>query len=370
MRQIDVQDQFRMSVARTFSLTISGIRYRLFRSSVTVVVVSVAIAFLMNILSEGLIMGAVGRYVSRNIKEERQAPRWAARLSVPGTVEVIIQEIAASSGPPSGPDLRAASSGPPEVLTDRAGEGSGAPPSQAERRQGPSGVYAEGMRLGGLAPEEMRFYHEKAGAAARYVRYFEDLNYAPRRLLVHNARGVAIFDRLQAPEEFEAFRRELSKLKTLRFPTPTSEFRSFLDEWPRVREMTLRIQRGRSEAQAKIKASLGPRTVMEGLAEEDLSGHLLSQAVPGAVPGGGPPGQASFAEVVRDAGFALSEAEAAALAVQARRILEQRYLEETVLRPEMRRAAAAYVNVMPAEVNALTLWKLLGSRGSARWYFD
>ena len=44
-----------LSLHRTIRITVDGIRYRLFRASVTVAVIVVAVAFLMNILSESLI---------------------------------------------------------------------------------------------------------------------------------------------------------------------------------------------------------------------------------------------------------------------------------------------------------------------------
>ena len=68
----------------------------------TVVVIAVAIAFLMNVLSEGLLKGSIRRMTSRRIAEERRAAVWAARLSVPGTIEEIIEEVAgAEEGGPA-----------------------------------------------------------------------------------------------------------------------------------------------------------------------------------------------------------------------------------------------------------------------------
>jgi putative ABC transport system permease protein len=310
MKTIDVRDQFRLGVARTFNLTVSGIRYRLFRSSVTVVVIAVAIAFLMNVVSEGLVVGAVSRMARKKIGQERQASWWAARLSVTGTPEEILLEIGRS--------------GPTEP------------------------AYAEGMTAGDLAPEQMRSYREGAAAAALYVDFFENIAVAHRRILVGGSKGTDIFDRLQDAGEYERFVGELRGLKSVMFATSVEEFQSFLAEWPRVSETTLRISRGRAAAQAQIKERLGNRTVMDGLAEAD----------------------GAFGKTVREAGFALDEATSAVVAVQARRILDMQRLEETVVMPEMRRAVAAYVNVMPAEVNALTLWELLQGQGSGRWYFD
>jgi len=54
MKQIQIAEQPWLGLGRTVAITADGIRYRLFRASVTVAVIAVAVAFLMNILGESL----------------------------------------------------------------------------------------------------------------------------------------------------------------------------------------------------------------------------------------------------------------------------------------------------------------------------
>ena len=55
MKRIEIKNQPRLGWGRIVRITLDGVRYRLFRASVTVAVIAVAVAFLMNVLSESLI---------------------------------------------------------------------------------------------------------------------------------------------------------------------------------------------------------------------------------------------------------------------------------------------------------------------------
>ena len=59
MKEIDVKEQPILTFAKTTHIALAGVKYRLFRSMVTVAVIAVAMAFLINILSESLIKKSV-----------------------------------------------------------------------------------------------------------------------------------------------------------------------------------------------------------------------------------------------------------------------------------------------------------------------
>ncbi|NCC92832.1 MAG: hypothetical protein EOM10_06060, partial [Opitutae bacterium] len=59
MKKIDVQNQPVLPPRRVLQIALTGVKYRLFRATVTVAVIVVAMAFLMNILTESLIKRAV-----------------------------------------------------------------------------------------------------------------------------------------------------------------------------------------------------------------------------------------------------------------------------------------------------------------------
>ncbi|MHC4248801.1 MAG: ABC transporter permease [Planctomycetota bacterium] len=310
MKAIDVKNQPRVGFARLMSLTVNGIRYRLFRSSVTVVVIAVAIAFLMNVLSEGLLKGSIRRMTSRRIAEERRAAVWAARLSVPGTIEEIIEEVAAAE------------------------EG------------GP--VWEEARRMGYLSLEDMTAYHKSAKRAAVYLGFFRKLDYARRRVLVRQADGIEIFTRLREPAELENTKRELKNMKSVRFVSTYDELDAFLEEWPSLLGYATAVLKGREEAIATIRQGLAGKSVIAGLADAE----------------------GAFGDAIREAKFSFDPAHAKQIAGQARQLLDVRFVEDSTADPEIRRKVSAYLDVMPAQVNALVLWDLLSDRTAAAWFLE
>jgi putative ABC transport system permease protein len=86
---ITIRNQPSMGFARTMRLTVHAIRYRLFRSVLTVMVVAVAIAFLMNVVSESLIRQRLGVWAAEQLRTSRLAAAWASRPAGPVTPEVI-----------------------------------------------------------------------------------------------------------------------------------------------------------------------------------------------------------------------------------------------------------------------------------------
>ena len=94
MKRIEIRNQPSLGFGKTLSLTLTGIRYRLFRSLVTVGVVAVAMAFLMNVLSETLVRRAVLRATVLRTAQLHQASLWVTRLSDPGTLDSILTAMA------------------------------------------------------------------------------------------------------------------------------------------------------------------------------------------------------------------------------------------------------------------------------------
>jgi len=308
MKTIDIKEQPILSFGRTVKITANGIRHRLFRSLVTVGVVAVAVAFLMNTLSESLIRKSIARRTQRRTAQIRCAATWAGYLTSPGTIEEILARIG-----------KAQSGGP---------------------------AYREAATMGGLSEAEMGSYHEGATTAAAYLAFFSGLDHGRRRALVHDATGMGIFGRLEDADAADRFRKALKTMRSVRLPSSLEAFEAFLERWPKLKEQTLAIQQRRARAIAKIAEKLRGRQVIEALADAD----------------------GAFGEAVREAGFALEPSTAERVAAQAKRTLEMRVLEKSVGEPEMRKAVAGYLDLLPADVDIRTLWRLLRKRGSASWY--
>ena len=314
MKQITVADQPRLSFARTLLITVNGLRYRLFRAIVTVAVITVAAAFLMNVMSEALIKRSVLYHTRDRIQRMHAVHHWATRLTRPGS--------------------------PENILAEMAGAEEDYP------------VYHEAAVMTGLTPVAMKEFHEDAQRAARYLAFFDGLGYARRRSLVHSAVGVAILDRLATPGGLKQFEAALGNMKSVRFITSVDELKSFLGRWPRLLGRIDQLQRGRRVASAKVRASLDGRTIYEGLAEIDS-------------------GDSSLGDVIRRAGYQFdSEKVQAVVAMQARRIVEARAIEKTLESSLVRQALAQRHNVLPADVTMSMMWQTLRGGKAAAWYAD
>lgn len=307
MKAIDIKLQPRMGLKRTFSLTLNGIRYRLFRSIVTVGVIAVAIAFMMNILTESLTKAAIATATRERIRLERRAAWWAARLSGTGSLGEILTELALCEiGDP---------------------------------------IYREARNMAGLDDARMAELHAEVRQAASYIAFFEGLEHAHRRLLVHGATGPEVLERLSDQTRFSEFSKRLAELRSVRFVAPLGRFRDFLNRWPQVKADLERIREGRAEAISKISQTLRGRSILERLTEA----------------------AGEFGDIVRKAGFEMTPDEAALVAAQAREVMDIRAIEEIVAKPEARRLIGARLDMAPADVNVQHLWKLLGSRRDSEW---
>ena len=336
MKTIDIREQPILSLRRTVQITVNGIRYRLFRSAVTVVVVAVAVAFLMNILSESLVKKSLAQRTRQRAAELRTAAAWAGHLTTPGNVEETLLRVARAA--PGDPAYREAAVMGGFAVAIRRTANSPVVGSASE--------FAVRRTATSTSEDGMGNYQENARQAASYLAFFGELDYARRRRLVHTATGTDIFDRLQEPEAFDRFASALRAMRSVRLPSSAERLREFLRAWPATKEQTLRIQRARVAAIAKVGEALKGRPALDALADAE-----------------GPLGDA-----VRKAGFALDPATAQRVAAQALAAIETRALQKSITEPEIRKAVAGYLDVLPTDVDTSTLWRLLGDRRSAAWY--
>jgi len=307
MKVIDVQPQPLLGFARTFRIALSGVKYRLFRAIVTVAVISVAMAFLMNILAESLIKKTVAETAQDQIASLRRVDRWIARLSIPQTAGEIIAQAADEDGEDSLLNLKA---------------------------------------MGRLSDEETAALKNLSDEAVTYLSFFEDLDYGRRRVLVGSAESTFIFDRLQEPSVRESFYTRLADMRTVRFTGEHETFNAFLDQWPTLRSFTERIRSGQAIAIQTIQQNLQGRTLLESLRVAD----------------------GAFGETIRNAGFALSEEEGALLAEQVGDVADSTLIEEAMNHPEVRQAVAARRDILPGDVTPTLVWEMLKREDHAEWY--
>jgi len=309
VKPIRIADQPKLGLLRTIRITVDGVRYRLFRATVTVAVIAMAVAFLMNIMSESLVKRSVARDTPQRLADMRLVYDWTARLTKEGTLEQIVTELAAMA--PDGPRA------------------------------------AEAAAMGRLTPREMAALLDDARAVRHTLGFFEELGYARRRSLVHSDTGIAILGRLGREDGWDRFTAALDSMQSIRKPDLPALKEFLRDRWPKVLDGARRIRQGRVEAIAKVTAARGGRSILDALAEA-----------------GG-----TFGGAVRKAGFAFdATAVAPEVADQARRILQTRRIEKSIRLEVTRQVVAQYHNVLPGDVTVGMLWDLVGSRRGAERY--
>ena len=210
MKQIDIQEQPILGFGKTAQIAFAAVKYRLFRALVTVTVIAVAMAFLMNILCESLIKKAVATSARRQIEELHRTDTWIARLSVPQSYSELIYALAAQ----------------PETDLQQAAT---------------------------------------ASQAAALLTFFDTLNYGRRRVLVGSAASTAIFDRLQDKTAQQTLYDGLANMRSARFPLDAPSFTAFLSAWPAHKAYLANIRSQQQQAIDQIQARLNGRSMLEAL---------------------------------------------------------------------------------------------------------
>lgn len=310
MKTIDIKSQPRLGLARTFQITLNGIRYRLFRSSVTLVVISVAIAFLMNILTEGMIKASLVGKAEELLSEYRVAAVWISRLTSPSSAQGLLLEL-------------------------------GAIPDESDRAR-------EMAAFGGLDDEALRKLLEGARIGREFILFFDQMEYGRLRLLTGGAQGLDAFDRLSQNSGWETFLAERAQMRSLRLPTEVADLRTFLDSWPETKQQLSAIRDGQARAIAQVRQELKGQTLLTALTE--------ANGTTGAI--------------IRNAGFSFPPERAAMIETQAKRSLTADQVEAALEDPTVRRSVAVRLNLLPQEVNAWALWPVLAGKEGSQWFTE
>jgi putative ABC transport system permease protein len=306
--RLDVKNQPTLSVGRTLEIAFNGMRYRLFRSVLTVMVIAVAIAFLMNVVCEAISMRSISRIAHARTMTSRLAALWSGRLTIVGTREALLREIADT-----------------------------APSSRL--------LLAEDRQFAQLPASDTANLQRNAQIAVRYLDYFTALPYATRRLLVRHATSTDIFDQLQPSAAREAF---FATLARYHLRLPDAQFNAFLDSWGTSFAQQLDAMRqGHTQAIARLAPALAGRPLQVALLDADQT----------------------FGQQVYAAGFvAFDNGTRKIVADEARQASDIMMLQESITSPALRTDLSGYLNVMPGDINLNVLWDTLHNPSDAAWY--
>ena len=191
--EIDVKKQVTLSLRKSFNFCKKGIVYRLFRSMLTLAVVIVAVAFLMSLLSESVIVSSVQKGVESEVQDMRESDTLLNHIFYSHSSMALSKKLAGVDGKLTGADEFAAVTG-----------------------------------IGQKKTEELL---TQCRLENSLLSFFENLNLGKRMILVQKNKGRAIFTYLTDQENWDEFKEELQPMKSVRVPCELKEFKAFLDNY-------------------------------------------------------------------------------------------------------------------------------------------
>lgn len=228
MREMRIRKQIRLGFARTMEICVSGIYYRLFRSLITIAIVSVAIAFMMYMLSESIIGRSVHRYIRSEAQRYKTHDRWLSWTEESMGRHALFRI------------LGQAPEGDPKIGAMK--------------------------QWGALSDEQMNEVLAVAGEGERYLRFFENLSPGKRFLLLGDTGPQSPLDGLLAQNAFEQFANRLSISAVAGFPGSVDDLSALLDRYRGQMPLWASIEKGRGEALARLRKRYPGRKASDLLA--------------------------------------------------------------------------------------------------------
>lgn len=213
---VTTRDQVRLSFARTAEICLNGIYYRLFRSLVTVSIVSVAIAFMMYMLAGSVIGNSVNQHARERALGYKAYDRWLSWAEEPFSRRTWVRILA---GCGEG-DYRAAAA----------------------------------RQWGGMSPTELDAFLVAARGGDRYLTFFEALSPGKRMMLTEGMQDAFLLDWLLDESSREAFIGRLADMSAAPLPGTTADLRDYLETYRARLPAWRALERGRASAVDSLAA--------------------------------------------------------------------------------------------------------------------
>ena len=306
---VEVKEQVNLPLAKCMELVTSGIQYRLFRAAITVTIISLAVAFLMVMLSQSLIARQVGRAVNERTAPRRLFDKWVSRLSAPITEGELTTDLAALSGP-----------GDPR--------------------------WQEFKAWGKIPDDEhLRTLHEvAAGQTDCTDNFFNKLSEGRRRQFVGNASGPGIFAYLAEGNHLQQFQTLLQD-SDRKLPMAFEKFQSLVQQWAKTVPQRQGIMQGHQAALNHVKSLLGERQAVDALAAAD--DNLLKG--------------------LEEQGFRMTDDQLAQVRREANLAVDARKITDLLKVPSVKQEIADRANIPLAQVDTDAYFAQINSESGATW---
>jgi len=278
----------RLGPARAWELAWSGMRFRLFRSSVTVAILALAVAFLAHTAAHGLLGSAVRVEASRELEQSRALGRYLTRLSTPDSPATVRSALAA-----------------------------GEPARLAEYRA-----------WGALTEADLAAARDAAARLAALTAALDRLPPAARAVVLADESADDVAAALADPAARSALAARLDRAGARVAEAAPASLAALGQSLPVLERVVALVIAGHERATRALAAACAPETL---------------RAVAARAPAG-------FAARARAAGFTLPEEEAAALGAYAARREDLGRVGRLLLEPEVRSVVARELDVPVGDV--------------------
>jgi len=307
VKRVEVKDQVRLPLSKCVELVFSGVRFRLFRAAITVTIISLAVAFLMTMLTESLVAREVADAVQGLTADRKAFLFWAGRISSPITEKDLTDELSTCS--PGGPR------------------------------------WEEFKGWGKLDDPRLEELTDVARRQVEFAAYFESLDLGQRRPLLGRSRGADVFRNLQDPQEFDRFAQEAPNLSRP-IPGGVEAFKGFLADWQATEKARRAILAGHKQALQAVR--------------DEFQGRQAKQIFVGADDG--------MRAALGRMGFRMDRELLGTIREQAKLSIDADWLLETLSLPVFKQRLARRRNVdKVGQITAQMLFSEASSSRGARW---
>jgi len=223
-----IRKQVRLGSVRTLEICLNGIYYRLFRSLITVAVVSVAIAFMMYMLAGSVIGTTVHLYAQAEARRYKSYDRWLSWIEQPMGRRSLFRTVAACEA------------GDPKIRS--VGQWGSFTPAQAE---------------------DLRTVAQEGEAVLRFL---DSLPPGQRLRLVEGQGGEFLLDWLLSGPAYRQFTERLAQMRAAAFPLAPVDLRALLTRYRAQIPQWDAIESGRNAAITRLQERYPGRRAAELLA--------------------------------------------------------------------------------------------------------
>lgn len=305
MKEIVAQNQVDLGPARCLQLALSGIRFRLFRSLITIAILALAVAFLSHMLCYSVMSGATERVLWQEMAQERSLGVQLRRMETADPLAAVLRNL-------QGQD----------------------PVRMAEYRM-----------WSGQESEAWAGTQARVETLTRFQQAIATLSPRHRAILAGDRDALDLLTHLQEDVAREAF---LKRLEQIGVPVPlggrTALETFVLGDWPVLQETARAVRQGHQRSADRLEAMLEGHRAFQVLIEEPVRLKTL------------------YAE----AGFSAEGIDFERLAAYAGDIRVQRLMEGALGRLDVRRDLSRQMETDPGELTPARLYRwITGGRGHA-----